>query len=138
MALEIRPFGTTMILTDTEKLAFFELKQPLITIGPKILSYHVVPNKTYNLQITQFLEETNIQTEVKVNGYQVFKGQNTRARQFPHPKAYFSSPWADAFTSEFGTVKNVKIYTEPKCWAGQKSVPSITAAPKCKFKKIQC
>ena len=118
------------------KISFFRIETAFDNNWAKNFEYHVVPNKTYNLQITQFLEETNIQTEVKVNGYQVFKGQNTRARQFPHPKAYFSSPWADAFTSEFGTVKNVKIYTEPKCWAGQKSVPSITAAPKCKVKKI--
>ena len=120
MALEIRPFGTTMILTDTEKLAFFELKQPLITIGPKILSIMLYPTKRTICKLPNFLKKPT------------FK-QKLRSMDIRFSKA---SPWADAFTSEFGTVKNVKIYTEPKCWAGQKSVPSITAAPKCKVKKI--
>ena len=47
--------------------------------------------------------------EIIVNGSTVVSVRNLQPRIFSNVKEYLSDPWYPAFTSDFGTVYNLKI-----------------------------
>ena len=65
--------------------------------------------KKYDITIQQTKKNYKYWCEIIINGSTVVKVQNTQPRIFYNVKEYLSDPWYHAFTSDFGTVSNLKI-----------------------------
>ena len=65
--------------------------------------------KQYDITIQQTKENGKYWYQIIINGSTVFKVPNTQPRIFSNVKEYLSAPWGKAFTSDYGTVSNLKI-----------------------------
>ena len=65
--------------------------------------------KPYDITIQQTKENGKYWYQIIINGSTVFKVPNTQPRIFSNVKEYLSAPWGKAFTSDYGTVSNLKI-----------------------------
>merc|ERR1712062_504672 len=65
--------------------------------------------KQYDITIQQTKENGKYWYQIIVNGSTVLKVQNTQPRIFSNVKEYLSDPWYRPFSSDYGTVYNLKI-----------------------------
>ena len=97
-------------------------------------NFFIILNKTYHIEITQQLENESIQLTMAIDGIELFKGENTRAQQFSNMQVFLSNPWSIPFTSEIGTVENLEVFSDSKCWKNQQPYPKPKNPPKCEYR----
>ena len=66
--------------------------------------------KKYQITIKQFKDSGNkYWYEIIINAQSIFKIENTAPESFPNVKVYASDPWYNSFSSNLGSVCNLKI-----------------------------
>ena len=64
---------------------------------------------TYHVTIQQSKSGDNFWYEILINGESKLKIENSNPKVFSTVRLYTSDPWHDSFTSDFGSVCNLKI-----------------------------
>ena len=65
--------------------------------------------KTYQITIRYFKECEKYWYEILIDGNSKFKIESTNPESFSNVKFYAGDPWHDPFSSDFGSICNVKI-----------------------------
>ena len=65
--------------------------------------------KQYQITIKQFMETGIDWYEIIIDGESWFKKENTQPKSFSSVKLYASDPWYNSFSSDLGSICNVKI-----------------------------
>ena len=72
--------------------------------------YNYELGKKYQITIKQFKDSGNkYWYEIIINAQSIFKIENTAPESFPNVKVYASDPWYNSFSSNLGSVCNLKI-----------------------------
>ena len=65
--------------------------------------------KEYQMSIQQWKHNGTYWYEIIIDGISKFKIENKQPRQYSSVELYTSDPWYEPFTSEFGSICNIKI-----------------------------
>ena len=65
--------------------------------------------KKYQITIKQFIESRTYWYEIIIDGESKLKIENTQPQTFSSVKLYTSDPWYNSFSSDMGSICNVKI-----------------------------
>ena len=76
---------------------------------PEFFIYEYELGKKYHITIKQFKESGTYWYEVIIDGESKFKKEITLPLAFPNVKAYTSAPALDPFSSDMGSLCNLKI-----------------------------
>ena len=72
-------------------------------------SFHAMLNKEYDITIQQSQIGGRYMYQVIVSGKRIVNEVNRHPKKFTNVKLYTSDPWYAAFTSDLGTISNLKI-----------------------------
>ena len=72
-------------------------------------SFHAMLNKEYDITIQQSQIGGRYMYQVFISGKRVINVVNRSPKPFNDVKLYTSDPWYPAFTSDLGTISNLKI-----------------------------
>ena len=106
-------YGDRIPCVTISKSGYFYISSAVsgfIDYMPKKFYFDV--GKKHHLEIQQIQSGGKIIYEMLVDGNTIYSGENTDPRDFQNVKLYVSDPWHDAFTSEYGMLKNLK-YSRP-------------------------
>ena len=65
--------------------------------------------KQYQITIKQFIENGIYWYEVIIDGESILKIENTQPQSFSSVKLYTSDPWYNSFSSDLGSICNIRI-----------------------------
>ena len=74
--------------------------------------FHFELGKNYQMSIQQWKQNEKYWYEITIDGLSKFKIENSQPKQFSNVKLYATDPWHAAFTSDFGSICNIKIQQE--------------------------
>ena len=76
---------------------------------PEHFFYDFELGKKYHITVKQFKASGTYWYEVIIDGESKFKKENTQPQAFPDVKLYTSAPHITSFSSEMGSLCNLKI-----------------------------
>ena len=79
-------------------------------------SFNFVLEKSYHITIKQSTDGSKYWFEIIINGNSLIKLENKKAKTYSTVNLYTSDPWYNPFSSEFGSLCNLKIRQGGTFW----------------------
>ena len=91
---------------------YFEVSSHVNGDNNYLFLFYFELGKKYHMNIQQWKENEKYWYEITIDGLSKLKIENSQPKQFSNVKLYATDPWHAAFTSDFGSICNIKIQQE--------------------------
>ena len=101
--------GDRIPLVSILNTGYFEVSSTVNGNGNYYNHFLFELGKQYQMSIQQWKQNGTHWYEITIDGISKFKIENNQPKQFSNVELYASDPWYNPFTSDFGSICNIKI-----------------------------